>query len=64
MVILDLTYNDFERSDQGHMTLHGLYLRYNRIGIWLLLMVYRNPYGEQPLIHVLYLTYDDLDIAG
>ena len=27
MVISDLTYDDLERSDQGHMTFHRLYLR-------------------------------------
>jgi hypothetical protein len=27
LVILDLTYGDLERSDQGHEILDGLYLR-------------------------------------
>ena len=46
LVLLDLTYED--RLDQGHMTL------------WLLVIMYRNPYEAHQLV-ILDLIYDDLE---
>jgi hypothetical protein len=60
-VILDLTLDDLERSDQGHVTLKSLYLGNGALlGTCLLLMMYINSYERLPLV-ILDVTVDDLE---